>query len=99
MSRYGIRAALALSMGAILGSGCAMPEQRMDAAAHHDDTRRAQFEHCRDQGRTDCDSILNAPVGAEGQSGGSVREHERRLAYDRCVDKGGSDCDDLLHHD
>ena len=100
MSRYGTRTALALSIWAILVTGCGMPEQRMDAAASRDDTRRAQFEHCRDQGRTDCDELLNAPVSADGDAPRhSVRERERRLAYDRCVDKGGSDCDDLLHHD
>ena len=99
MSRYGTRMALSLSMLAILVTGCATSERRMDAAASRDDNRRVEFEHCRDQGRTDCDAILNAPVSSNGTRSDSVREHERRLAYDRCVDRGGSDCDDLLRHD
>ena len=99
MTRHGSRAALALSLFAIFVGGCATSEHRMDNAANRDDNRRAQFEHCRDQGRTDCDAILNAPVNSNTTRSGAVREQERRLAYDRCVDRGGSDCDDLLHHD
>ena len=99
MTRYGSRAALALSMLMIFVGGCATSEHRMDTAANRDDNRRAQFEHCRDQGRTDCDAILNAPVNSNTSRGDPVREQERRLAYNRCVDRGGSDCDDLLHHD
>jgi len=98
MTRHGSRAALALSLLAIFVGGCATSEHRMDNAANRDDSRRAQFEHCRDQGRTDCDAILNAPVNSTMRSD-SVREQERRTAYNRCVDRGGSDCDDLLHHD
>ena len=99
MSRYSSRTALALSMLAIFVTGCATSEHRLDAAANRDDNRRTQFEHCRDQGRTDCDAILNAPVGSNSMRSDSVREQERRVAYNRCVDRGGSDCDDLLHHD
>jgi PBP1b-binding outer membrane lipoprotein LpoB len=99
MSKYGSRLALSLSMLAIFATGCASPEHRMNGAADRDDNRRAQFEHCRDQGRTDCDSILNAPVSSNTNRGDSVREQERRVAYNRCVDRGGSDCDDLLHRE
>jgi len=99
MNRYGSRTALALSMLAVLITGCVTPESRMDSAANRDDNRRVQFEHCRDQGRTDCDAILNAPVSSNSTRSDSVREQERRSAYNRCVDRGGSDCDDLLHHD
>ena len=96
MTQHGSRTALMLSMLAILAGGCATSEHRMNTAADRDDTRRAQFEHCRDQGRTDCDAILNAPVNSNTARGDSVREQERRVAYDHCVDRGGSDCDDLL---
>ena len=99
MTRHGSQMALALSMLAIFAGGCATSEHRMDTAADRDDTRRAQFEHCRDQGRTDCDAILNAPVNSNTARGSSVRDQERRLAYDRCVDRGGTDCDDLLHRE
>ena len=99
MTRHGSTAALALSLFAVFVGGCATPEHRMASAANRDDDRRAQFEHCRDQGRTDCDAILNAPVSSEGMRSDAVREQERRSAYNRCVDRGGSDCDDLLHHD
>lgn len=98
MTQHGSRIALAVSMLAIFAGGCATPEHRMNTAADRDDTRRTQFEHCRDQGRTDCDAILNAPVTSNTR-GDSVREQERRVAYDRCVDRGGTDCDDLLHHE
>lgn len=99
MNGYVSRLALAVSMLVIFASGCATPEHRMDSAADRDDTRRAQFEHCRADGRTDCDAILNGPVSSDTMSRDSVREQERRTAYNRCVDRGGSDCDDLLHHD
>lgn len=99
MTQHASRLALALSMIAIFAGGCATYEHRMDTAADRDDTRRAQFEHCRDQGRTDCDAILNAPVNSNTTRSDSVREQERRTAYNRCVDRGGSDCDDLLRHD
>ena len=100
MSRYGSEAAIALSLFAILAAGCATSEHRMDTAASRDDIRRAHFEQCRDQGRSDCDAILNAPVNSNtGHRGDSVREQERRQAYNRCVDRGGSNCDDLLTHE
>jgi hypothetical protein len=99
MSRYGSRLALSLSMLVVFATGCATSEHRLNAAADRDDNRRAQFEHCRDQGRTDCDAILNAPVSSNTTRSDSVREQERRVAYNRCVDRGGSDCDDLLHHE
>ena len=99
MTQHGSRMALALSLFVIFAGGCATSEHRMDTASDRDETRRAQFEHCRDQGRTDCDAILNAPVNSNTTRSDSVREQERREAYDRCVDRGGSDCDDLLHHD
>jgi len=69
----------------------------MDAAASRDDTRRTEFEHCRAQGRTNCDAILNAPVNSNTPRGDAVRDQEARAAYDRCVARGGSDCDNLLH--
>lgn len=71
----------------------------MNTAANRDDTRRADFEHCRAAGGTDCDRILNAPVNSNISSedhGDRVREQEKRAAYDRCRARGGSDCDDLL---
>ena len=79
------------------GAGCATSEHRMNTAASRDDTRRSDFEHCRAEGRSDCDVILNAPVNSNAPREDSVREQERRQAYDRCVDRGGSDCDALLH--
>jgi hypothetical protein len=91
------RSALALAALTILAAGCAAPEHRMNVAASRDDTRRSEFEHCRAEGRTDCDAILNAPVNSNSPSGDSVRDQERRAAYDRCVDRHGTDCDDLLH--
>jgi hypothetical protein len=81
------------------GVGCASPEHRMNVAASRDDARRSEFEHCRAEGRTDCDAILNAPVNSNTPGGNSVREQERREAYNRCIDRGGTDCDDLLHRD
>ncbi len=93
-------AALGLTAMMIFTGGCATDEHRMNVAASRDDTRRSEFEHCRAEGRSDCDAILNAPVDSNTspQRGDSVREQERRDAYDRCVQRGGNDCDDLLHH-
>lgn len=99
MTRYASCAAVALSMFAIFAGGCATSEHRMNTAANRDGTRRTQFEHCRDQGRRDCDAILNAPVNSNAYHSDSVRKQERRMAYNRCVDRGGSDCDDLLHRE
>ena len=99
MQGYRFRAPVALAaLGILMIGGCAAPEHRMNVAASRDDTRRADFEQCRAQGRTDCDAILNAPVNSNTPPrGDSVREQERREAYDRCVARGGNDCDDLLH--
>jgi hypothetical protein len=91
-------AALGLYAMMIFAGGCATDEHRMNVAASRDDTRRSQFEHCRAEGRSDCDAILNAPVNSNTTERDSVREQERRDAYNRCVERGGSDCDDLLHH-
>lgn len=99
MKRSGSAAALALAalgLGMFVG-GCVVPEHRMDAAASRDDERRNEFEHCRAEGRSDCDTILNAPVNSNTPGRDSVREQERRAAYNRCVDRGGRDCDDLLN--
>ncbi|MBV9344687.1 MAG: hypothetical protein JOZ03_06820 [Gammaproteobacteria bacterium] len=82
-------------MALMLAGGCASPEHRQNVAAARDDARRAEFEHCRAEGRTDCDTILNAPVNST-PGPDSVREQERREAYDRCVARNGSDCADLL---
>ncbi len=71
----------------------------MNVAESRDQQRHDDFERCRAAGRTDCDSILNAPVDSNTtRSGDAVREEERRNAYDRCVSEGGHDCDDLLKH-
>lgn len=86
-----VPAALMIFLG-----GCSTPEHRMNVAAARDDTRRSEFEHCRSEGRTDCDAILNAPVDPNTTRGDSVREQERHDAYDRCVARNGTDCDDLL---
>jgi len=91
------RLALTLAALTIFVGGCVAPEHRMNVAASRDDTRRSDFEHCRAEGRTDCDAILNAPVNSNTPGGSSVREQERRAAYDRCIERGGNDCDDLLH--
>jgi len=96
MNKYKSGAALALAALMLVGAGCAAPEHRMNVAASRDDTRRSEFEHCRDQGRTDCDAILNAPVNSNTPRGNSVREQERRDAYNRCVARNGTNCDDLL---
>jgi len=97
MTHFKSTTALALVALSIFAGGCATPEHRMNVAASQDDSRRAEFEHCRAAGRTDCDAILNAPVDSNTPRSDSVREQERREAYNRCVDRGGTDCDDLLH--
>jgi|SRR5215470_4053475 len=97
MQSFKSSAVLTLAALTILVGGCVVPEQRMNVAASRDDARRSEFEHCRAEGRTDCDAILNEPVNSNSTRGDSVREQERRDAYDRCVARGGSDCDDLLH--
>jgi hypothetical protein len=91
----------------VLTSGCASDEHRMNVAAGRDEARRTDFEHCRAEGRSDCDAILNAPVNSNAFPADSTRDHERRSdairdqerreAYDRCKARGASDCDDLLH--
>jgi hypothetical protein len=92
------KSALTLAVLTIFVGGCAAPEHRMNVAASKDDTRRSDFEHCRAEGRADCDTILNAPVNSNTSSSGrSIREQEQRASYDRCVDRGGTNCDDLLH--
>ena len=99
MHGYKFRTSVAVAL-AILAAGCVSPEHRMNVAAGRDDARRTEFEHCRAEGRADCDAILNAPVDSNAPPrGDSVREQERREAYDRCVARGGTDCDDLLHHE
>ena len=97
MKGFRSMAALTLAALVVCVGGCVTSEHRMDTAASHDDTRRAEFEHCRAEGRTDCDAILNAPVNSNTPDGDSVRHQERRAAYDRCVERGGTDCDDILH--
>ena len=97
MKRFTPRVVLTLAALMVVIGGCAVPEHRMNVAASQDDARRSDFEHCRAEGRTDCDAILNAPVDSNTPRRDSVREQERREAYDRCVARGGSDCDDLLH--
>jgi hypothetical protein len=97
MKSMTFRSALALAALTIFVGGCAAPEHRMNVAASRDDTRRSDFEHCRAEGRSDCDAILNAPVNSNTPSGTSVQAQERRAAYDRCVDRGGTNCDDILH--
>ncbi len=97
MNRIAYLVASSLAFSITFAAGCASPEHRMNVAESRDDTRRAEFEHCRAEGRTDCDAILNAPVNSSATtSGDSVRERERHAAYDRCVNEGGHDCDDLL---
>jgi hypothetical protein len=89
---------LILGVSAVVGAGgCASSEHRLNVAASRDDTRRSEFEHCRSEGRTDCDAILNAPVNSNTGRGDVVRDQEARAAYDRCVARSGSNCDDLLH--
>lgn len=91
--------AFVLAALVVFTAGCTEPEHRMNVAASRDDTRRTEFEHCRAQGRSDCDAILNAPVNSNTPDRrDSVREQERREAYERCVERNGSNCDDLLHH-
>jgi hypothetical protein len=94
-----VAAVLGLTVFAVYGSGCYSPEHREHVAAARDDERRAAFDQCRADGRTDCDSILNAPVNSSAPaSGDAVRERERHAAYERCVNEGGRDCSDLLTH-
>lgn len=91
----------------VLTSGCANDQHRMNVAAGRDEARRTEFEHCRAEGRADCDAILNAPVNSNTapvdstrdreRRSDEVREQERREAYDRCKARGATDCDDLLH--
>jgi hypothetical protein len=90
-------AAAGLTAFVLLSSGCSTPQQRMDTAASRDAQRRAHFERCRNEGRTDCDAILNEPVDST-QSADSIKERERRASYNRCVAEGGNDCEDLLRH-
>ncbi len=97
MNRSGWAAACALAAVGIFAGGCTAPEHRMNVAAGRDDARRSEFEHCRAEGRSDCDAILNEPVNSNAPGSDSVRDQERRAAYNRCVDRGGTDCDDLLH--
>ena len=92
-------AACALAIG-ILTTGCVdSTEHRLNVASSRDETRRAEFDHCREQGRSDCDAILNAPVNSNTPTdhGDTVRRQEAREAYDRCKERNGTDCDDLLH--
>jgi hypothetical protein len=103
MKRYLSLSALALSALAVLTSGCASDASRMHRAASRDEARRAEFEHCRANGGSNCDAILNEPVNSntyrsDTYRGDAVREQEAREAYDRCVQRGGSDCDDIRHH-
>jgi hypothetical protein len=98
MKRFAPVVACGLTVFVLFTGGCATPEHRMNVAAARDEDRRADFERCRAEGRSDCDVILNAPVGSNTTSGDAVREHERRAAYDRCVAEKGSDCADLLRH-
>ena len=99
MKGFALIAASTLASLAIVGVGGCTSEHRMDVAASQDDTRRSEFEHCRAEGRTDCDAILNSPVTPNSSASRSIREQERHEAYKRCVDRGGTDCDDLLHRD
>ena len=96
IKRFARVAAYGLTVFVLIAGGCATPEHRMNVAASRDQDRRADFERCRAEGRSDCDVILNAPVGSNTTSGDAVREHERRASYDRCVAEGGNNCADLL---
>ena len=96
MNKFVPRGFLVLTAFMMLLGGCTSPEHRQAVAAHRDDTRRADFEQCRAEGRDNCDAILNAPV-SNTPNPDTVREQERRNAYDRCVARSGNDCDDLLH--
>jgi len=99
MNRLARIAVYGMTAFVLVAGGCVTEEHRNSVAASRDETRRADFERCRSEGRSDCDAILNAPIDSAGmRSGDSVREHERRAAYDRCVNEGGHDCDDLLRH-
>jgi len=107
MNMKGLRSLTMCTVAAlvVLTSGCAADEHRMNVAAGRDETRRSEFEHCRAEGRTDCDAILNAPVNSNTppsertreRRSDEIRDQERREAYDRCKERGASDCDDLLH--
>jgi hypothetical protein len=99
MKRFKLIAASTLATLGMVGAGGCTSEHRMNVAASQDDNRRAEFEHCRAEGRTDCDAILNSRVNSNTSEGASVREQEQREAYRRCVDRGGTDCDDILHRD
>lgn len=100
MKGFTLLATSAVAALVMLGAGgCTTSEHRMNVAASRDDTRRSEFEHCRAEGRSDCDAILNAPVNSNSSTGSSIREQERREAYNRCVDRGGANCDELLHRD
>ena len=98
MKRHAPVIAYGLTAFVLLAGGCSSPEHRMNVAASRDEDRRERFERCREQGHSDCDTILNAPVNSNLSDADAVREHERRVAYDRCVAGGGRDCDDLLRH-
>ena len=98
-NRFRSVTALGLLALVTLAGGCTV-ENRMDRASDRDEVRRSEFEHCRAEGRTDCDAILNRPVDSHGERaerGERVRDQESREAYDRCIARGGTDCDDLLH--
>ena len=96
MSRFGLLAVHGFAVFVLL-AGCSVPEHRMNVAASRDSDRRAAFEQCRSEGRSDCDAILNAPVNSDTTTrGDAVRERERRAAYDRWVAENGRDCSDLL---
>lgn len=98
MRHFKSTAALALVTLSIFAGGCDGPEHRMNLAASQDDSRRGEFEHCRAEGRTDCDALLNVSVDSNTPDREFVQEQERREAYVRCKNRGGTDCDDLLPH-
>jgi len=69
----------------------------MNVASSRDADRRAAFDQCRADGRTDCDSILNPPVDSgDAPNADAARQREWKAAYDRCVYEHGHDCNDLL---
>jgi hypothetical protein len=72
MKRFARAAAYGLTVFVLSASGYATPEHRMNVAASRDQDRRADFERCRAEGRSDCDLILNAPVDSNTASGDSV---------------------------
>ena len=58
MKRFASIAAYgATALVVMFASGCYTPEHRQEAAASRDEHRRAEFDHCRAEGRTDCDAI------------------------------------------